>query len=61
MNDMKIYYISNYDGCIHNLKDVQHELFGKEQAYIGKMTDEGFKVDEEVDLHTLKEILEIYK
>lgn len=61
MKDKKIYYISQYDNCIHNLNDVQHELFGEEQAYIGKMTNEGFKVEEEVDLHTLKEILEIYK
>jgi hypothetical protein len=61
MNNKKIYYISNIDNCIHNLKDVQHELFGEDNAYIGEMTDNGFEVQEEVDLHSLKEILEIYK
>ena len=61
--DDKIYYFSHRDGHIHNVNDVEHYIEdngGNSYACIGRdLGEEGFSVDEEVDLHTIAEIVEI--
>lgn len=55
----KIYYI--LQGEIHNIKDSGYQLIDEDSAYIGKYEDEGFRVDEEVCLWTLKDAIEFFK
>jgi|WetSurSiteA1Bulk_404760.scaffolds.fasta_scaffold525651_1 hypothetical protein len=58
----KNYFISNYDNMIHNIYDVDHQVFSPcDKAYIGKHTDEGFRVDDEVTLYTLQEIVKFFE
>ena len=56
-----LYFASQYDNEWHNLYDVKHILHNNKTASIGEMTNEGFRVDEEVDVFTWKEVLELYK
>ena len=59
--DNKIYYVSQYDNNIHNINDVEHKIINEDLAYVGKdCGDNGFRVDEEVSLWTLKEIVRFY-
>jgi len=61
----RFYYISHGDGCVHNINDVEHFIENKEGyigACIGKdLGEEGFRVDEEVVLHTIADIVELFK
>ena len=54
--DDNIYFISNYDNQVHNINDVEHRKVNSDICYIGFNTTEGFRVDEEVGLLTLKDI-----
>ena len=65
MND-RIYFVSQYDGEIHNINDVDNIILNNGKgAEVGKWVMDGnekaLRVDEEVDLCTLKEIYEFYK
>lgn len=54
----KIYFISQFDSQIHNINDVEHRLVSEELAYIGKDCGiDGLRVDEEVDLYTIEEVI----
>jgi hypothetical protein len=58
----KIYYISNADNCVHNINDVEHKLVDEKYAYIGKdCGSDGFRVDDEVTLWTLEEIVKFFE
>jgi len=59
--DNKIYYVSQYDNNIHNINDVEHKIINEDLAYVEKdCGDDYFRVDEEVSLWTLKEIVRFY-
>lgn len=58
MND-NIYFISNYDNEVHNIKDVEHVNIDSDTCYIGVNTIEGFRVDDKVNLLSLKDIKEL--
>jgi hypothetical protein len=61
MNE-RIYFISQFDNRTHNIFDWQHKIINEKEAYIGKdCQEEGFRVDEEVSLWTLDEIMDFYK
>lgn len=61
----KVYYVSQYDNKIHNIYDNEYIFAENDKiynAYVGKNCgDDGFRVDEEVTLYTLKEIIEFFK
>ena len=57
----RIYYVSQYDNRVHNINDVEHQFINRNQAHIGKdCGDDGFRVDEEVDLWTIEEVAKFY-
>jgi len=63
--DDRIYYISHGDGCVHNINDVEYFIENKE-GYIGAcigvaLGEEGFRVNEEVVLHTIADIVELFR
>jgi len=59
----KIYYVSQFDNLVHNIYDVDHRIidYGR-SALIGvdTKTEDGLRVDEEVDLWTIKEVAEFF-
>lgn len=60
MND-RIYYVSQYDNLVHNINDKDHKIIGDNLAYVGKdCGEDGLRVDEEVNLWTIKEIADFY-
>lgn len=62
MKEERIYYISNGDGCIHNINDVEHAIIDEKSAYIGVIyCNDGFRIDEEVSLWTLKEVIRFFE
>ena len=65
VKDDKIYYVSHEDGCIHNINDIEHFIDDNgESSYacIGvDLGEELFRVDQEVDLHTIEDILNLFK
>lgn len=64
MKNEKVYYISQYDGLVHNINDVDHEIIYSDNkvtgAYIGYMTTVGFRVDEKVNLYSIEEVAIIF-
>jgi len=58
----RVYYVSQYDNRVHNINDVEHQLVkGKDNmVYIGKQYEDGFEVNEEVELWTIKEVASFY-
>lgn len=58
--DARIYFISTYDNLVHNIYDTDYELIDEHSAEVGKKTQEGLRVDEEVCLHTLEEIVKFF-
>ena len=58
----RIYYVSQYDNRVHNINDMEHQLIkGKQNmVYIGRQFEDGFEVDEEVELWTIKEVASFY-
>jgi len=63
--DDRIYYISHDDGCVHNINDVEYFIENKE-GYIGAcigvdLGEEGFRVNEEVVLHTISDIVKLFR
>lgn len=65
--DERIYFVSQYDNQVHNVNDWQHRKIGEKEAYIGgrygayEDEENGFIVNEEVDLWTLEEVAKFYK
>lgn len=60
--DERIYFVSQFDNMAHNLKDWEHKKLSDTEAYIGRdFHEDGFRVEEEVNLWTLREIVEFYK
>jgi len=58
----RIYYVSQFDNRAHCLYDREHQIINEKYAYIGKYSSvDGFRIDEEVNLFTMKEISEFFK
>ncbi|GED72573.1 hypothetical protein BRE01_62750 [Brevibacillus reuszeri] len=58
----RIYYVSQFDGAVHNINDSEHKLICETEAYIGQdCGEDGFKVNEEVKLWTITEVAEFFK
>lgn len=65
MNKDNVYYISQYDGLIHNINDIDHEILYSdnkvEAAYVGCFVPgDGLRVDEEVDLYSVDDVFDFY-
>ena len=67
MKEDKIYFVSQFDNQVHNIYDWEHQFIDVTEsnevynAYIGKDSGkDGFRVDEEVVLYTIKEIAKFY-
>lgn len=58
--DERIYFIGQ-DGNVHNISDFEYQKQTSKSVYIGRQCLEGFRVDDEVNLLTLKEACEFYK
>lgn len=59
--DEKLYFVSQFDDMVHNLEDLEYKKISDSEAYIGHNEhDDGFRVDEEVSLWTLEEIVEFF-
>lgn len=58
--ELRIYFFSNYDNEIHNIGDIDHIISDDGlSAEVGKWTkDDGLRVDDNVCLYTLEEILD---
>lgn len=54
----KIYYISNEDGQVHNINDVDHVIVDETTAEVGvyNSNEEVLMVDDTVTLHTFEEV-----
>jgi len=62
MKNERVYYVSQYDNQIHHINDKDHKIISEKEAYIGKDCgyENGFRVDEEVNLWTVKEVMEFF-
>lgn len=63
MGKDRIYYVSQFDNLVHNIYDADHcVIYDGKSALIGvyTKTEDGLRVDEEVNLWTIKEIAEFY-
>ena len=60
-SEERVYFVSQYDGRVHCLYDCEYQLIDEKNAYIGKNTLEGFRVDDEVELWNVIEVSEFYK
>lgn len=63
MANDRFYFISHADGLVHNINDFEHQIVDNGTgAYIGEDCGEDcFRVDMEVQLWTIHEIVEFYK
>lgn len=60
LTENRVYYFSNHDNEIHNLKDVEHIITDTKSAVIGKdCGEDGFMMEDEVTIYTMDEIVKI--
>jgi hypothetical protein len=58
----KIYFVSFADNRVHNINDYEHQIVNETTAYIGKdCGEDGFRVDDEVNLWTITEIAKFFE